>query len=128
MLGVSCVEMEMQPGGSDELMSPERKRRERIATFAIGVLLLVLAVGSTAGAIYRLSQQQGPDDSVAGIVIASVSLAFMFFLWWFKVKASVVLDSRTLESDAACSFGCIAYVTLPTPCVAHPLLTSQPCC
>merc|ERR1712166_998104 len=39
---------------------------------------------------------------------SSISISFMFFLWWAKVKASIILDSRTMEADAACSFGCIS--------------------
>jgi hypothetical protein len=40
-------------------------------------------------------------------VISSASLAFMFALWYLKRRAAVVLDSATLEMDAACSLACI---------------------
>ena len=86
----------------------DKQRRERIATIAIGVLLCALALGTVVGGSIRLKKKEAPDDTVLGIVISSISISFMFFLWWAKVKASVILDSRTMEADAACSFGCIS--------------------
>jgi len=84
------------------------KFRERVATFCIGLLLVLLALGSIGGAIYRLEQKGEPEDGTAGIVISCLSLSFMFGLWYLKMWAAVMLKSTTLEADAACSFGCIA--------------------
>jgi len=84
------------------------KFRERVATFCIGLLLVLLALGSIGGAIYRLEHKDEPEDGTAGIVISCLSLSFMFGLWYLKMWAAVMLKSATLEADAACSFGCIA--------------------
>jgi len=94
----------IQPG---ESAAPKQIRRERIATFGIAVLLIGLAISAVAGAIWSLIEHERPDDTTAGIVISSISLSFMFGLWWAKMNAAIILDSRTLEADAACSFGCI---------------------
>ena len=84
------------------------RHRERVATFLIGCLLLVLAFGAIGAGIYRLEDRGKPEDGKPGIIISAVSLSFMFGLWYVKMHASVMLKSTTLESDAACSFGCIA--------------------
>lgn len=49
---------------------------------------------------------------MSGIVISVLSLGFMFFLWYLKVHAAVVLDDAPLLADAACSLGCIQLSTV----------------
>lgn len=81
--------------------------RERRATLIIGVLFVLLAVGTIAGAALRLAGGEPPETTVPGVVIALVSLSFMFFLWASKRRAATALDSATVASDAACSLACI---------------------
>lgn len=83
------------------------KSRERVATRWIGVLFVLLALGTSAGAVLRLLQRAHPDTALPGLVVALISLSFMFFLWRAKQRAARVLDSATLEKDAACSRACI---------------------
>lgn len=80
---------------------------ERIGTFCIGILLIVLALSAFAGAVIRLLAAEGPSDTLSGIIISAISLFGMFFLYYFKMYAAVIIDSSTLEKDAACSLGCI---------------------
>eukprot|EP00040_Diaphanoeca_grandis_P035520 m.223614 g.223614 ORF g.223614 m.223614 type:complete len:807 (+) comp33408_c0_seq3:165-2585(+) len=94
----------IKPG---ETVQPHQIWRERVATFAIAILLIALALSAIAGAIWTLAERETPKATTAGIVIASISLSFMFGLWWAKMNAAIILDSRTLEADANCSFGCI---------------------
>lgn len=80
---------------------------ERRATFAIGALFLLLACITAASALFRLSSREVPDTTVPGILISSLSLSFMFFLWAAKQKAGRALDSATVMKDADCSLACI---------------------
>lgn len=80
---------------------------ERVSTFSIGILLCMLGVSACAGAIIKLAILEGPSSTIAGLWVSSLSLLFMFFLYYLKMYAAVILDSSTLEKDAACSLGCI---------------------
>jgi len=81
--------------------------RERKATRRIGWLFVTLAVGVTGGAILQITAHRHPPTTLPGLVIAALSLSFMFALWRAKLQAAQALDSATLEADAACSLACI---------------------
>lgn len=84
-----------------------RLERERKATLGIGVLFVVLAVGTTLGAALQLRTHHHPATTLPGLLIASLSLCCMFWLWRAKRQAAIALDSLTLKGDAACSLACI---------------------
>lgn len=84
-----------------------RISQERSATKVIAVLLMALAVVTVIRAVLTLEKKEHPEDTVAGVVVSSASLGFMFALWYLKRKAAIKLDSATLEMDAACSLACI---------------------
>eukprot|EP01084_Bolivina_argentea_P106835 191086_1 len=44
---------------------------------------------------------------MVGIIVGGVCVFAMSIMWYYKTKASVILNSSTLASDAACSLGCI---------------------
>ncbi|MFH1812233.1 MAG: cation transporter [Pseudomonadota bacterium] len=90
--------------GEGEALSLARERR---ATQAIGTLLVVLAAGTVVAAALQLGARSHPTTTLPGMVIALVSLSFMFALWWAKRQAARILDSSTLAQDAACSLACI---------------------
>lgn len=81
--------------------------RERRATAGIGWLFLLLAIGIVGGAVLQLASRNHPPTTVPGLVIASLSLAFMAYLWRAKRQVAVALDSATLAADAACSLACL---------------------
>lgn len=85
----------------------EALQRERRATFAIGILFLLLALGTAAGSILQLIQRRHPDTAWPGLLVSLASLAFMAFLWRAKLGAARALDSKALASDAACSLACL---------------------
>lgn len=95
-------------GSSISVKTARASFKERISTISIGLLLVGLAVGTLVGSSIKLRNREIPDTALPGILISSISLSFMFFLWYFKVKASILLNSATLEADAACSFSCIS--------------------
>ncbi len=80
---------------------------ERRAVLAIGALFVLLALVIQLGAIWQLVSRHHPPTTVPGLVISSLSLAFMFYLWRAKTRAASALDSAALKSDAACSLACI---------------------
>jgi divalent metal cation (Fe/Co/Zn/Cd) transporter len=80
---------------------------ERKTTFGIGLLFVLLSLVTAAAAITQLVQHKHPDSTVPGLVIAVVSLSFMFFLWKAKLKVARKLNSKALAADAACSLACI---------------------
>lgn len=81
--------------------------REKTATIVIGSLLLLLAVGVTIGSVLELATGGHPTSTVPGLVVSTLSIALMLFLWRAKRSVALELDSRTLLSDAACSRSCL---------------------
>jgi hypothetical protein len=96
-------------GGQWEKMAGAMQKNvelERRATLAIGSGLMLLAVGVTACSISSLVRHEEPTTMAGGMVITAVSLGVMVTLWYWKIYCAVLLDSSTLESDAACAYGC----------------------
>lgn len=85
---------------------------ERRATGAIGRLFLFLALVVAMGAVLQLTGRRHPPTTLPGLVIATLSLAFMVFLWRGKLATAGALDSAALMSDAACSLACIQLSTV----------------
>lgn len=81
--------------------------KERFATLGIGVLFGLLSVVTAVTAIFRFISGEGPQSTLAGVVISLLSLSFMFFLWKAKESLAHKLDSATMMSDARCSLACI---------------------
>lgn len=81
--------------------------RERRATLGIGVLFVLLATGTAAGALAQLRAGGRPETTLPGLMIAAASLSFMFYLWRAKREVAAGLDSCTVLKDADCSLACI---------------------
>lgn len=84
-----------------------RLKRERKATQGIALLLILLALFTILGALWRLWTRQHPDTTLPGVIISLASLSFMYGLWASKKRCAAALDSRALASDAACSLACM---------------------
>lgn len=93
--------------GSDVAALDVSVERERAATKTIGWLFVLLAAFTALGAIFQLATLRHPDTTLPGVIIALISLSFMFALWFAKKRAAVALASRTVAADAACSLACI---------------------
>lgn len=87
--------------------APKSIEREKRATLGIGVLFLFLALGTAGGAAYQLWTGSHPETTVPGLVVSTVSLSFMFFLWKAKLRVAEDLGSSAMKSDASCSLACI---------------------
>lgn len=83
------------------------RRREKRATGLIGGLLLLLALTTTGASGLQLWTGGRPDTTLPGVIIAAVSLSFMYGLWKSKARVATALDDASLRADAACSKGCL---------------------
>ena len=82
-------------------------QREKRATLYIGYLFLMLAGITTVSSVFQVATFRRPDTTLPGIVISTLSLSFMFYLWRSKKKVSTLLNSATMAKDADCSLACI---------------------
>ncbi|MBL7715859.1 MAG: cation transporter [Bdellovibrionales bacterium] len=81
--------------------------KEKIALRGIGLLFMVLAVTTFGSAIYQLISGKHPDTTIPGILVSTISLSFMFWLWRAKKKVGEALNDAVILGDAACSLACI---------------------
>lgn len=81
--------------------------RERTSTLGIGILFVLLAIVTVAGSSIMIFQQQHPGTTLPGLIVSSVSISFMFYLWSAKKKVGLAIGSSTVMKDAACSMACI---------------------
>ena len=82
------------------------ERAVRLLAFAFGALAIYVAIHSTVNLVTRAH----PEESMVGIVLASVSLVVMPVLAWRKKLAAKALDSRSLDADAKQTILC-AYLS-----------------
>jgi len=81
--------------------------RERSATFGIGILFLLLALVVGGGSVYSLYIGGTPDTTLPGLAVSSLSISFMFWLYYSKKAVAQKLNSATVMKDASCSMACI---------------------
>ncbi len=86
--------------------------RDKTANLGIGLLFLLLALITALVSGVQLSAQSHPQTTLPGMIIALLSLSFMFFLWKAKLRVADQLDSKTMRSDAYCSLACIKLSTI----------------
>jgi divalent metal cation (Fe/Co/Zn/Cd) transporter len=77
-----------------------RERAERRSQQVIGLSFLALAVCVAWEAAGALRRRQAPEESVAGIVIATASLVVMPLLARAKRRVAAALSSRALRAEA----------------------------
>ncbi len=80
--------------------SEHAESREEVALKLVGVSFLLLAAWVAYDAVLTLLSQSAPDASLAGIVIASLSLVVMPWLAWRKRRVAALLSSRALQADS----------------------------
>lgn len=79
---------------------------ERKLTLFIGCLLVIFCLFAIVGGVFRLTERIVPSSTRVGIIIGGICIVAMLIMYYYKMKAAVILKSSTLASDAACSFGC----------------------
>jgi divalent metal cation (Fe/Co/Zn/Cd) transporter len=80
---------------------------ERLALRITGVSFILLAVGLVAGSILNLVNKSKPETTLAGIIIAAVSILTMYFLMHYKLKTGKALNSEAIIADAHCTKTCL---------------------
>ena len=80
---------------------------ERNALRVTGTGFYLLAGGLFLGVLFSLINHKSPETTVAGIIIAGISICTMFFLMHYKLKAGKILNSDAIISDANCTRTCL---------------------
>jgi divalent metal cation (Fe/Co/Zn/Cd) transporter len=88
-----------------------RSQFERTALRITGTSFYVLAAGLGVTALYNLFTAHKPETTLPGLVISSVSIAFMWLLVIAKRRVGRALHSDPILADANCSLVCI-YMSL----------------
>jgi len=84
-----------------------RDEFEQRALRITGVAFYLLTVGLILTAGLNLYQQHKPETTFWGVIIALVSISFMWFLIHQKSKVGTALNSPAILADAACSRACV---------------------
>lgn len=84
---------------------------ERRATLGIGILFIILAIGTWVASIVALATHAEPESSKASLIVSAGSLLCMIFIWLPKPWIAAELNSSVMRGEAACSLACI-YLTI----------------
>jgi divalent metal cation (Fe/Co/Zn/Cd) transporter len=80
---------------------------ERQALRITGIAFYLLTTGLLLGIVVSLYKHTVPETTVAGIIIAGISICTMYFLMHFKLKAGRIVQSDAITSDAQCTRTCL---------------------
>ena len=83
-----------------------RDKFEKTALKITGFSFFLLAVGLVVGSIINVVQGSHPQTTVAGIIIAVISILTMYWLMTFKLKIGKELNSDAIIADANCTKTC----------------------
>ena len=84
---------------------------ERRATLGIGILFILLTLGTWIASTVALAMHSEPDSSKPSLIVSAASLVCMIFVWLPKPWIATELDSSVMRGEAACSLACI-YLTI----------------
>jgi divalent metal cation (Fe/Co/Zn/Cd) transporter len=79
---------------------------EKTALRITGFSFFLLAIGLVVGSIINLAQDSQPQTTVAGIIIAVISIITMYWLMRSKLKVGKALNSDAIIADANCTKTC----------------------
>jgi divalent metal cation (Fe/Co/Zn/Cd) transporter len=83
------------------------EHREHAALRLVGVSLILLAGYVTYESSAALLNFEPPERSIAGLVIAGMSLISMPILYTLKMRAARFISSKSLAADAKQTFACM---------------------
>ena len=98
------LRIQRQPDGN-------RNRFEHTALQITGYAFYALVIGLTASSIYSLWTGHRPTTTMAGVVIAVISMAVMWALIYGKTRVGSKLKSDAILADTECTRVCI-YMSL----------------
>lgn len=106
--GVLLWRLAVEARGADK--ETIARTEHRVHQF-VGVTFLLLALYVTAQAGSTLWNRQAPEESVVGIVLATVSLVLMPLVSWGKLRAAREIGSAALRAEAKETLAC-SYLSL----------------
>lgn len=83
-----------------------RDRFEKRALYITGVSFFLLTAGLVVGSALAIYHAAQPKTTLVGIIIASLSILTMYFLYRKKLKVGHKLNSAPIISDAKCTKTC----------------------
>lgn len=84
----------------------EHDRFERRALYVTAIAFFILAAGLAVGGALSIYSGAKPETTIPGIIVASISIAAMWFLYRSKLKTGMALDSAPIVADAGCTKTC----------------------
>jgi divalent metal cation (Fe/Co/Zn/Cd) transporter len=88
------------------LTSEMEARKEQRATKLVGCTFFILAGYVIFESLRKLYLREIPEPTLAGMIIAAVSIILMPTLFYFKLRTSRVLHSRSFLADARQTLAC----------------------
>jgi len=83
-----------------------RDKFEKTALRITGFSFFLLAIGLIVGSVINLVINSHPQTTVAGIIIAVISILTMYWLMTSKLKVGKALNSDAIIADANCTKTC----------------------
>ncbi len=79
---------------------------ERTALRVTGTAFYLLTAGLLIGSVLNIINNVKPETTIPGIIIASISIATMYWLMTSKLKVGKALNSDAIIADANCTKTC----------------------
>lgn len=79
---------------------------EKTALKITGTVFFILAAGLIIGSIMNIINNDKPETTLPGIIIAAVSIATMYWLMTSKLNVGKALNSDAIIADANCTKTC----------------------
>ena len=89
------------------LSKKEAVRKESKAILLVGYSFLALSLYVLFESASKLYRHDMPQPTLAGVVIALISICIMAFLFDYKQKAGTAIKSRSLLADSKQTLACI---------------------
>lgn len=79
---------------------------EKRALRITAISFYILTVGLILGAAVNIIRFKKPDTTIVGIIVSTISIATMWFLYKFKFQTGQRLNSEPIIADARCTKTC----------------------
>jgi hypothetical protein len=80
---------------------------EKRALMITGLAFYLLTAGLAVGATLNIVQKAQPNTTLVGIIVSSISIFTMYFLYKKKLSVGEKLKSSPIVSDAKCTKTCL---------------------